>query len=80
MTVLQFPKQKPNPGQFELPRAKVCEIVYDLCADLMASQSDLMAAKTAEEFSAAIVEVHRKVTEASAGFSQLVDVTRHWRR
>jgi hypothetical protein len=79
MTVLQFPKQKPRPGQFELPRAQICTITHDLCAALMSSQCDLTAANTAEEFAAAIAEVHRKVTEASVGFAALVEVTRHWK-
>lgn len=79
MNVINFPKQKPRPGQFELPRAQIAGLTKNLSDELTKLSLNLMTAESAEEFAKAIADVHAKLSEASFGFAQFADSTRHWR-
>ena len=79
MTIVQFPKQKPRPGQLDLPRAQLAELAHNLSMSLLTSTAAIARAETAEDLAAAIVEIHRQVSEAQAGWAGLVDATRQWR-
>ena len=79
MNIVQFPKQKPRPGQLDMPRAKLAELAHNLSMSLLTSTGAIARAETAEELAAAIVEIHKQVSEAQAGWASLVDATRHWR-
>ena len=79
MNIIQFPKQKPRPGQLDMPRAKLVELAHNLSVSLLTSTAALATADTAEDLAAAIVEIHRQVSEAQTGWAGLVEVTRHWR-
>jgi hypothetical protein len=76
---LNLPRRKPTPDQLELPRVKIGGIVHDLNATLSNLQLRLITAGTADELAAAIVETHRTLAEASAGFAGLVEATRAWK-
>ncbi len=79
MTIIQFPKQKPRPGQLDLPRAQLAELAHNLSMSLLSSTAAIARAETAEDLAAAIAEIHKQVSDAQTGWSGLVDATRHWR-
>ncbi len=79
MSIVQFPKQKPRPGQLDLPRAKLAELAHNLSMALLTSTGAIARADTAEDLAAAIAEIHKHVSEAQMGWAGLVDATRHWR-
>ena len=80
MSVIQFPKQPPPPGGFELPRALVAELAHGVAAKVLSGCNDLAAADTAPDFATAIAELHKTLADNAAGFAELVAQTRTWRR
>ena len=79
MTVIQFPKQPPPPGGFELPRALVAELSQAVAAAVLSGCNRLVAADTAADFASAIAELHKTLADNAAGFADLVAQTRTWR-
>jgi hypothetical protein len=79
MNIIQFPKQPPPPGGFELPRTLVAELSQAVAAAVLSGCNRLVAADTAEEFAAAIAELHTTLADNAAGFAELVAQTRTWR-
>ena len=79
MNVIQFPKQPPPPGGFELPRALVAELAQGVAAAVLSGCNRLVAADTAAGFAGAIAELHQTLADNAAGFADLVAQTRGWR-
>jgi hypothetical protein len=79
MSVIQFPKQPPPRGGFELPRALVAELAQGVAAKVLSGCNRLVAADTAADFAAAISELHETLAHNAAGFADLVAQTRAWR-
>jgi hypothetical protein len=79
MTVIQFPKQPPPPGSFELPRALVAELAQGIAAKVLSGCNRLVAADTAADFASAIAELHATLADNAAGFADLAAQTRAWR-
>ena len=78
MSVIQFPRQPPPAGALELPRALVAELAQGVAAKVLSGCNNLVAAETAEDFAAAIAELHKTLAENAAGFADLVAQTRGW--
>ena len=79
MSVIQFPKQPPPPGGFELPRALVAELASGIAAKVVGGCNRLVAADTAADFAAAIADLHKTLADNAAGFADLVAQTRAWK-
>jgi hypothetical protein len=77
--VYYLPKRKPNAEQLELPRAQISGILQELNKALMGAQLAIMDANTAAEFAQALTDTHGKLSEADAGFAELVAATRGWK-
>lgn len=80
MTIINFPRQKPRPGEFELPRAQICGLAQTAGAAVLNAATAIAAAETAEEFAEAIAAAHATLAEHAAGFAQLADRTAGWRK
>ena len=80
MNIIQFPKQPPPPGGFELPRTLVAELAQGVATQVLSGCNHLVAAATAAEFAAAIDELHNTLANNAAGFADLATQTRGWRR
>jgi hypothetical protein len=80
MSVIQFPKQPPPPGGFELPRALVAELAHGVAAKVLSGCTRLVEADTAADFAIAIRELHKTLADNAAGFAELVTQTRAWSR
>jgi len=79
MTVIQFPKQPPPPGGFELPRALVAELAQGIATAVLNGCNRLVAADTAADFATAIAELQKTLADNAAGFADLVAQTRAWK-
>ena len=79
MSVIQFPKRPPPPGELELPRVLVAELAQGIAGAVLSGCNRLVAADTAEDFAAAIAGLHKTLADNAAGFADLVAQTQAWR-
>jgi hypothetical protein len=79
MSVIQFPRQKPRPGQIPGLVVKVGPISYNLSTSILELTNQIMGAETAEDLATAIRSMREKLESHAAAFAKLEEATRHWR-
>jgi hypothetical protein len=78
--MIKFPTKLPSPGQLELPRVQLTEMLHELNKELVRRSLELMKADNAAEFGAVVRKTLATVSEASNVWKAFSDTIRDsWR-
>jgi hypothetical protein len=78
MSSINFPKQKPARDELELPKSHLSLLARDTSKRAKTAQLEILSAESAEELAIAIAKFNGVLKDASAAWSTMAELTRHW--